>query len=360
MVSVVRSVVTLRFRIALVIFATLAMCAGTSRAAPRTFVALEYEVSPEADGCPDIEEFRASVGRQLGYDPFQSAADRRVEVRIARKGTGFDGSIKWRDARGHRVGDRGLSSRSSECSEIAANVAFAVAVQIQLLATFAQTTPEPSESSTPSDATPPATPTPEPNAAPSAPDAGAESATKPKETEAPATPPSRSAARRKPFGLSAGIGPSLALGIAPQATGLGRIFVRGRIDPLSLELAVDGALPVTEQEADGSGFKLNRFAAGAAACGHIQWLAGCLTGTLGRLAARGFGVDQPASPSGLFSQVGLRVLATLDLGRRYFVSARAEGLVILSPWSVTLSDTVVWTTPRVGELLGLDFGLNFF
>jgi len=64
----------------------------------------------------------------------------------ARAGTGFDGSIKWRDARGHRVGDRGLSSRSSDCNEIAANVAFAVAVQIQLLTTFAQTTPESSES----------------------------------------------------------------------------------------------------------------------------------------------------------------------------------------------------------------------
>jgi hypothetical protein len=345
--------------LALVVCATVVTCAAISRAAPHTFVALEYEIAPETEGCPDVEEFRASVEHQLGYDPFQSAADRRVAVRIARKGTGFDGSIKWRDARGHRVGDRGLSSRSTDCSEIAANVAFAVAVQIQLLATFAQTTPESSASSGAPDTTPPTTPTPGTSAAPT-PNPNAKSAPKPMDTEAPAAPSSRSAAHRKTLVLSAGLGPSLALGIAPQATGIGRIFVRGRLDPLSLELAVDGALPVTEQEADGSGFKLNRFAAGAAACGHIQWFAGCLTGTAGRLEARGFGVDQPASPAGLFSQLGLRVFATLDLGSRYFLSARAEGLVMLSSWSVALNDAVVWTTPRVGELLGLDFGVNFF
>jgi hypothetical protein len=33
---------------------------------------------------------------------------------------------------------------------------------------------------------------------------------------------------------------------------------------------------------------------------------------------------------------------------------------MLSPWTVTLNDTVAWTTPRVGGLLGLDFGMYFF
>jgi hypothetical protein len=167
-------------------------------------------------------------------------------------------------------------------------------------------------------------------------------------------------ARHARFGLSAGLGPSLALGVAPHLTGLGRIFVSGRLGGVSLELAADAALPATRKLADGSGFSLNRFAAGAAACGHVRAFAACLTGTLGSLQARGVGVDKPASPSGLFSQLGVRIAATHDFGDRYFVGARLEGLVMLSPLTVTLNDTVAWTTPRVGGLIGLDFGMNFF
>jgi hypothetical protein len=53
----------------------------------------------------------------------------------------------------------------------------------------------------------------------------------------------------------------MGLGIAPDVTGLGRIFADGRIDWFSMELGVDAALPVTRDESGGSAFKLNRFAA---------------------------------------------------------------------------------------------------
>lgn len=337
--------------LAIAVWAMVTAYPATVRAAPRTFVALEYEVAPQAEGCPDSDQFRASVQQQLGYDPFLSTADRRVAIRISRTGTGFDGSIKWRDARGRRVGDRGLSSRSPECSEIAASVAFAVAVQIQLLATFAPPTSEPNASGAPPEATPPTTSTPDANATPVA---------NAKDTTEASAASSQASRRGKGFGLSAGLGPSLALGLAPDPTGLGRVFASGRIDWFSLELAGDAALPVSRDEGDGSGFRLTRFAGSAAACGHIRAYAGCLTGTLGRIQAQGYGVDQPASPAALFSQVGARVVATIDFGSRYFVSARAEGLVMLAPWAVRLNDTVVWTTPRVAELLGLDFGVKFF
>jgi hypothetical protein len=110
---------------------------------------------------------------------------------------------------------------------------------------------------------------------------------------------------------------------------------------------------------DGSGFSLARFAGGAAACGHARVLAACLTATLGLLEARGFGVDAPASPGGFFSQVGARIAGTYDFGGRYFAAARADALVMITSWSVTLNDTVAWTTPRVGGLIGLDFGARF-
>jgi hypothetical protein len=88
--------------------------------------------------------------------------------------------------------------------------------------------------------------------------------------------------------------------------------------------------------------------------------AGCLTATGGLLQARGTGVDVPASPTGWFSQAGARIAATADLGRRWFVSARVDGLVMLSSWTVALNDVAAWTTPRVSVLLGLDVGVRFF
>jgi hypothetical protein len=71
-------------------------------------------------------------------------------------------------------------------------------------------------------------------------------------------------------------------------------------------------------------------------------------------------VDQPASSTGLFSQIGARIAAPVDVGTRLFVTARGDGLVMLSPWAVTLNHAVVWTTPRIGGMIGLDFGLYFF
>ncbi len=67
----------------------------------------------------------------------------------------------------------------------------------------------------------------------------------------------------------------------------------------------------------------------------------------------------PSSPSGLFSQAGARIAATRDFGR-YFAAARLDGLVTLSTWTVTLNQATAWTTPRVGALLGLDLGAQFF
>jgi hypothetical protein len=123
---------------------------------------------------------------------------------------------------------------------------------------------------------------------------------------------------------------------------------------------LDAALPATQREADGSGFSLDRFAAGAAVCGHAWAFAACFTTTVGLLRARGLAVDAPASSSGLFSQLGARFGAAEDLGRRFFVAARADALVMLSSWTVRLNETTVWTTPRVGLVVGFDLGVRFF
>jgi hypothetical protein len=308
------------------------MLGGKARAAAPTTVALDYEIDATASGCPDADWFRASVARQLRYDPFRPTGDRRVGVQIARKDVGFEGRIRWTDADGNWAGDRRLTSRRPECGEIAASLAFSVAVQVQLLASLAPPEPEPP---------PPPPPAPPP----------------PPTIIAPPPPPPPPV---KHLTWSVGLGPALGLGVAPQPIGLARLFVSLRLSQLSLEIAADAALPATRHETDGTGFSLDRFAGDAAACGHARAFAACVIGTLGVLRARGTGVDVPAQPAGLFSQLGARLAAELDLGDRFFASARVDGLVMLTSWTVTVNQTTAWTTPRVGALFGVDFGARFF
>lgn len=336
-------------RVAALIAACSAVVATPAYAGPavQTLVSLEYEIATGTEGCPDVTRFRAAVERQLSYDPFRASADKHVVVLIARKEVGFEGRIRWSDAEGQQVGDRRLSSRHADCDEIAASVAFSVAVQIQLLAALAP----PPVAALPAPPAEPATP-PKPSATP--PERPADHA--PIQVEAPVAP----AASAHRFTLSIGAGPSLGMGIAPRAVGLGRLFANGRVGHFSLELAGDAALPVTQQDASGKGFTLDRFAAEADACGHVSVLAACVTATVGRLQAHGLGVDMREAPIGWFSQLGARLAAAYDFSDRYFAAARVDGLVMTAPTHVTLNDSVVWTTPRVGAVLGFDVGARFF
>ncbi len=367
----------------------LAAIEASARAATPALVSLEYEIAPGTDGCPDADQFRASVARQLRYDPFRATASKRVAVQIARKEIVFEGRIRWSDAEGHWVGDRRLSSRHVECSEIAASVAFSVAVQIQLLAALAPATPtdsnaaaarsavpSPSSSapSSPSSSPPSSFPSsssaslsPSPSPSPPAPVTSPEANAPPERahTAEVVSPvdvavPVAPAESASSFRLSIGAGPSVALGVAPRTAGIGRLFASGRVGHFSLEIGGEAALPVTQQDATGKGFSLDRFAAEVAACGHASALAFCVTSTVGRMQAHGLGVDMSESPVGWFSQLGARIAAAYDFSDRFFAAGRVDGLVMTAPTEVTLNKTVVWTTPRVGAQLGLDFGARFF
>ena len=320
-------------------------------------MAIDYEVTAANANCPELDVFRASVRRQLGYDPFRPGADRRVAVQIARKDVGFGGRIRWSDVDGRWVGDRRLSSPRSDCQGIAASLAFSVAVQIQLMAALAPAAPEPITAPSAPIATE-AVKIPEGPASPAGQRGLEPQPTAAEETQVPTTPVT--SPRLRPLRLSVGLGPSIAVGVSPETTGLGRLFANARVGRLSLELGADAALPVTRREAGTAGFSVDRFAAGAAACGHGGIFAACITGTLGRLQAAGFGVDVRASPAVYFSQVGARVMATHTVGDRFFAGARVEGLIMTSPSTVTLNTTPVWTTPRMGALFGMDLGATFF
>lgn len=348
-------------------------------AGTQIFATLDYQAA-SLPGCADANGFRDSVQRQLGYDPFRAPAERRVAVRVSRADAGYEGRIQWTDARGRNVGERRLSTRRPGCAEIVNNLAFAVAVQLQLLAAVtpppAPPAPALSESSAPP-ASPgagspgssstvaveaaPATERPSPPSAPPA----IEPPPAPQRSTSPAAigvaaPSTSDPATAGTFRLSIGLGPSLALALAPRPTATGRLFVDGRLSWFSFELSFDGALPVEQQEAAGAGFSLHRFASQGAACAHSRVIGACVAAGLAYLQASGAGVDAPRTPGGLSAQSGVRLFATQDFGSRYFASVRVEGLVVLSRWTVVLNELSVWSTPRLATLIGVDVGARIF
>jgi len=354
-----------------------------ARGAADTVVQLEYRAAEET-GCVGESDLRRMVIEQLGHDPFRADGDRRVTVTLSRSDAGFQGRIAWTDARGRSLGERLLLSRGRDCREIAANVAFAVALQLQLVeqgapkesrvasgrvAAGATATPPPktedggrpartsSERPTPPTEPPPTSSQEQPLSP--RPERGEPvSPERPAPTdERPPAPPVPSSTDR--LRLAIGFGPAVALGIVPGPAAVGRLFVAARFHAFSAELAQDAALPTTLTQLGGGEVDLNALGSSAAGCAHLSAASACLLGRYGWLRGRGGGVDRPATSWGRFFEVGLRLAASRELGR-FLVSLHADGLVMLSHWNVLLNDTVAWRVPRLGGLLGLDVALHFF
>ena len=298
-------------------------------------VRLEYQAD-EQDGCVGEDELRRMVTKQLGHDPFSADADRRVAISIVRTEAGFQGRIVWTEADGQPLGERLLASRSRDCKEIAANVAFAVVLQLQLV---------------------------ERGAPPDADDAGPKVEPPPKPT-VPAVPPSpageaAAGGGQAPLQLAVGAGPALGFAMTPGATVFGRLFVAARVGGMSGEIAADAALPAKQREPDGTGVTVGAVGSTAAACAHVSVASACILGRLGWIRARGTGVATPSTSWGRFGELGMRLAASREMGR-FIVGVHADGLVMLSRWNVVLNDAVVWTVPRFGAVVGVDVALRFF
>jgi hypothetical protein len=334
--------------VALVAVLVLAAAPRRAAGATDTRVRLEYQAD-EQGGCVGADELRRRVTDQLGHDPFRSDADQRVAISIAKTETGFQGRIVWTEADGRQVGERLLSSRSRDCREIAANVAFAVALQLQLVE---HGTSDDADAAAPTVEGAVSGPTGQPERVSEIP----ERPRVPAETPGGADGQESAASRLQ---LAVGAGPAVGIGMTPDATAFGRLFVVARVRRLSAEIAADAALPSTQGEPDGTGVVVNALGSSAAGCAHLAIASACLLGRLGWLRAHGTGIAVPRTSWGLFGELGMRVAGTRELGR-FIVSVHADGLVMLSRWNVVLNDAVVWTVPRVGGVVGVDVALRFF
>jgi len=326
------------------------MAPAEARAATEPLaVALEYAALPD---CPGASDFKVIVNGRLGYDPFRQGVPQRVLVQIESRGPALEGRIEWQDAEGKWAGDRTFPSRSDDCHELARAMAFALALQIQLSAN-ASVTPA-ANATTPSEASRTA----EASAPPPVPPALAPPPSEQQALTSLRQPAESTIGVPRPV-FAVGAGASIGFGVSSSVVPLGRVFGSAAWPHWSLELAAEVGLPTTERRADGAGFSQQEMLGGVAGCATLAPWSACLLGKAGVIRIVGTDVDVPASTSGPLVETGLRLAVTQTLGPRFYIAARAEGLLILTRWRVSLDQTTVWMSSRYAETLGLDVGVRF-
>ena len=323
-------------------------------AAPRTesiFSATVAYTAPRA--CPSAEEFKAIVVARLGFEPFAADAGDHVLVSIEEGSDALEGRLEWRDQAGHWTGDRTFTAHTTDCAELVRTMGFALAVQINLLATerapaAAEDRPREDARETPS------------SAKDAAARRGASAAPPPTKDTKDGSPPRASESRRGARTVfELGIGGALALGMSPGPAGLGRLFASVARGPWMVELGGELSAKTVEHRADGAGYSQRLLLASAAGCWNPEPFGVCVLTKAGVFKVEGRDIDVPASASGAAVELGPRVRLRQRLPHGLFIAERLEALFNLTRWRVTLDQIPVWTAPPLAGTLGLDVGAVF-
>src|SRR5688572_5912873 len=102
-----------------------------SYATPELEVELDYVTDPALRACPTEAAFRRMLSDQLGRDPVRVGAAHRVRARAHVEPNGVVGFVRWHHATGEVSGEREM--RGAQCEDLVRAMAFAVAVQIELV-----------------------------------------------------------------------------------------------------------------------------------------------------------------------------------------------------------------------------------
>ncbi len=291
----------------------------------RNQISLEYQTQLP-DDCPGEDQLRDAVSQLVGYEPFVDHAPRVVSIEISSHRTGLVGLLRWRDKRGELGGQRRFESAPDACADLARNLAFALAVHIQLLnVPQAEAEPKPA---------PPPVPQPP-----------------------PPTPPPTAAERAWRFGV--GVGPRLMFGWGPKVGVGASLGMLAQAPSWSYQAAIEGILPTERHLSDGSGFDLWAWSGSFSPCLRARPFDGCVAVRLGQIRVNGFGVDEARSPTGPFAQAGLKFAAVLPITPDLDARIHLEGALTLTDWTVQLNGKNAFSLPPVSLISGIDV-VGFF
>jgi hypothetical protein len=315
-------------------------------------VRLDYERKEGASACPDAGVVAASVSERLGYEPFESAARDTVKVTVFKKDRGLQARIEMLGSDGKPKAERVLSSRRSDCADLAATMALAIAIAID---PFRATAPLPAGNDRP----PP--PGSEPTAIPEP--------VPPKEREnvpsvivvaapAPAVPPPPVEPAPKPIRARAAVGLVGGIGSAPVRNLGVSVRVGARRVDLSIDVEGRADLPASVPLEVGK-VSTSLLVASLLPCIHWRVVAGCGLVTGGALRAAGHGLVDSRQVDDPYVALGARVALEVPIGGKLNLTAHADASAPLITTELRVGGEELWTTPPLSFLVGLGVGVAF-
>ncbi|HEY2404626.1 MAG TPA: hypothetical protein VGI10_01415 [Polyangiaceae bacterium] len=331
----------------LALVAACALQSSLGRAAPGEAARLQYARTEAAQGCPDAAALKAAVAARLGYDPFFPAARQTVVVEIVAEETKLSARMSLVDANGIIRGSRELSDPARNCEELLASLALAISIALDPNAALADDT----------DPMPPPRP-PEQAAAPARDGQSSESRAEKIEPETQ-EPADRKESGRPPLGtqdpyaIGARLGAAVSLGSAPAPAFGGRFGARVRKSWFQVVGEFREDLPARRNASAGGSVETALTAGSVSPCfvGGF-WLA-CGLITVGQLRANGRAVEVPQSRRTLYAASGARLELRALLGARWNVLANADLLATLTPLSLRLHGTDVWSSSKAVFAMGV-------
>jgi len=310
---------------------------------------LRYDVDTSLPGCWNEADFRKKVTHRVGYETFRDDAIAIVSVRVDGATGAIGGNVDWQDASGAKMGERHFVAKDGNCGKLLAEMAFAVALQIQMLGLAPKAPDAPSTEEVGASTAAPSSSAPEPEPRPNTEHTPTAEPPQEQPEEAPPRVPS----------MWLGLGPQAAVGVAPSALLAGRIFFGLRRGGFFFEVGGETSYPETFHRWGGSGFRELLLAASLAACHDEGFAVACLLGKAGELRLAGESLDVKRSPAAFVAHAGVRLGANVDLSKAWFAALHVDGLVLLTPCTVEISGSRIWEMPRLAAFAGLDIAARF-
>lgn len=319
-----------------------------AEAADPAYFKLDYLVPENVEGCPDEVGLRANVAARLGYDPFDSRAQRTLVTRMHKVGSRAHSHIELRDEAGKLRGVRDLEA--STCADLTASTAFAIAIAID--PERANAAPGPLAPLPPSPATVAPTVPPTPPALLMKPSLAA-----PPPSAAPLAP-----SPRAPWVSTIFLG-VFGLGLGPYAGFTGGGAAGLMVEKGALAFGVEGRASIPSSTPAGSGqVRTQVMGASPVLCARITDASLCAQAFFGAFQGAAEDVTAPEKATTFFSSLGLRAAY-----RFYPVQSSGLGLepyaggdVVLTRTRLNFRGQEVWSTAPLALELGLRMAYSFF
>lgn len=309
----------------------LSLQAGAAPKGPPA-VRLVYARAPGAERCPDEAAVRSAVAARLGIDPFREPAELIVSATITAHAGTFRARLDVSTPSGKSKGVRELSSRSSDCAELASAMDLAISIAIDPLALVPKPAPEPAPPApAPVREPPPPARCPEPAPCPACP--------------APAPPPAE-----PPKGLSidwlASLGAQANFGTAPGPAFGAKLGVEARFSAFQVGIEGRGDFDSSTDVAGGR-VGTSLVVLSVAPCWRYRWLGLCAVVSAGALRSSAEGLPGARQATTPYVAAGGRILADFNLIGPLFLRVEAELRANLVRTSIDAAETPVWSTPAL-------------